>query len=444
MSLASTAFLFLFLPIAIGLYFLLPQKKELLYRNLFLLAISLFFYAWGEPVFVVLLLMVIVMTWAFGKMAQGRGNTAAGNLAVFLTILMNVGVLSFFSAHKQIVDCVKVLTGKDVTYLFSSIPLGLAFFAFHSISYVVDIYRGQCRKSPRLFDAALYLSVFFKVAQGPIIPFHDFAPQISSRTTTWNDACDGIWRFAQGFCKKMLVAAPLTPLVNAIFSSEFSTLPLADAWIGCLGFMIVLYYDFSGYSDMAIGLANIFGFKMPENFNYPYISQSIGEYWRRWHITLCAWFRDYLYYPIVLGPSVKFRKFLLRHHVNDQVAKQLQNIFVPSCIWLVTALWHGRNWNYTLWGVINGAAMIIESRFIQARSGPIVRLLRWFYVIMILLLTVPLIRTDLMSQALCYVKALLGGTGVYSWSGMVQYYLNVYWILLLVSIAGSLRLFAWL
>lgn len=439
MSIASTPFLFLFLPIAMGIYFLLPQSRNLMFRNLFLLIISLFFYAWGEPVFVLLLGLMIVLTWLLGKMADGCRNTKIGNTAVFLAVVMNVSTLLVLGKLRFAFDLPELVTGS-----LSPLPIGLSFFAFHSISYVVDIYRGQCKAAPRLPDAALYLSIFFKMQQGPIISYHEFEPQIKCRRTTPEDFSEGIWRFAIGFCKKMIVASNLSVMVKSIFSSDFSFLPLSDAWIGCGIFLVVIYFDFSGYSDMAIGLAKIFGFKMPENFNYPYLSVSIGEYWRRWHITLCAWFRDYLYFPIVLGPSVSFRKFLLRHHVGDQTAKTMQNIFVPSCVWLVTALWHGTNWNYTIWGLANSSAMIIEPHFKSLKNKRADKLVRWFCVMLFLSFTVPLINTKSLDQAMLYFQAMLAGNGIYAPSAPVLRYLKSYWPLLTIGTTGCLMFFPWL
>jgi len=427
MSFASVSFLFLFLPIAVGVYFLLPSKKGLLLRNLFLLGISYFFYAWGEPLYVFLLMALTFITWLLGRMADGRGHTRIGNLAVTLTVIMNVGVLAAFAKFQL-----------------ARVPIGLSFFAFHSIAYVVDIYRGRCKASPKLLNAALYLSVFFKILQGPVVTYWEFEPQIEARSTTLEGFGQGIWRFAIGFVKKMVVAANLAPLARHIFASDYSTLSLLDAWTGCVVFMVVLYVDFSGYSDMAIGLARVFGFRMPENFDYPYLSTSIGEYWRRWHITMIAWFRDYLYYPIVLGPSVRFRKWLLIHHVDNRMARILQEVFAPSCVWLVTALWHGSNCNYTVWGLSNCAVLVAESHLKPFGNPMLDRILRWFGTMLLLMMFVPLISTESLSSAVNYLWAMAGGSGRYAFSGLVRYGLNTRLVLLVVAVLGGFRVYPWL
>jgi len=427
MSFASTPFLFLFLPIAVVGYFLLPRSGGLRLRNLFLLGISYFFYAWGEPLFVFLLLALTILTWLLGRMAGGRVRTRLGHVAVTLTVVLNVGVLLAFAKCRL-----------------AHVPLGLSFFAFHSISYVVDIYRGRCKSSPRLLDAALYLSVFFKMLQGPIVTYWEFEPQIERRTTTRDDFSEGLWRFAVGFAKKMIVAVNLAPFADFAFASDFSTLSLLDAWTGCVVYMIVLYVDFSGYSDMAIGLARVFGFKMPENFNYPYMSTSIGEYWRRWHMTMIAWFRDYLYYPIVLGPSVRFRKFLLRHHVGDRLSRILPDVLVPSCVWLVTALWHGANLNYTVWGLANSSVMIAEPHLPPIKNRRVGRILRWLGTMFLLIMFVPLFRTDSLSSAVAYVKVMIGASGRYAFSEPMRYYLGVSRWLLPIALAGCFGFFHWI
>jgi len=426
MNIVSTSFLFLFLPLVIGGYFLLPQQGNLRWRNLLLLGASYGFYAWGEPLFVLLLAGLTVLTWGLGRMAEGRAGTPLGHAAVTLTVLLNVGVLLAFAKFKL-----------------AHLPLGLSFFAFHSIAYVVDIYRGRCKAAPRLLDAALYLCVFFKMLQGPIVTYWEFEPQIEGRTTTSDDFAEGMWRFAVGFAKKLVVAGNLAPLVDYVFASDYAALSLLDAWTGCVVYMLVLYVDFSGYSDMAIGLGRVFGFKLPENFNYPYLSTSIGEYWRRWHMTLIAWFRDYMYYPIVLGPSVRFRKFLLRHHVGEQLARNLQDVFVPACVWLMTALWHGANWNYLIWGLSNSGAMTVEPRLKPVGKRLGVRLLRWAGTMLLLMMFVPLIRTESLTMAVGYFKVMFGASGHYALSGPAGYWLKVCRWLLPLTMAGALGFFPW-
>jgi len=428
MNIASGPFIFLFMPVALGIYYLIPHS----FRNIFLLLISLFFYAWGEPVFILLLILLILLTWLFGKLAEG--NKSIGKLMVATTVIVNVGVLLAFKYISQLLEISGLLVGEDFSFLITTLPIGMSFFCFHAISYVVDIYRGQCHTPRNILNTALYLTVFFKMLQGPIMTYREFEPQIENRHETWGDIKEGVWRFAIGFGKKMIIAANLSPITEIIFDSEIITTTMADSWIGCICFMIFLYFDFSGYSDMAIGLGRVFGFKVPENFNYPYTSTSIAEYWRRWHITLIAWFRDYLYYPILLGPSVRFRKCLLRHNVNIQVAKTMQNIFVPLCVWIVTALWHGTNWNYTIWGLVNCAAIVIEPYIRPFGNKQFNTAIRWMGTMLLLLMMVPLLCTENLNDAGHYLKTMF--VGVADISTLTLYHLRANIPFLLIGAAG--------
>jgi len=418
MNIASTPFLFLFLPAAVGIYFLIPTGNGLRLRNLFLLSASLFFYAWGEPVYIFLLLALILAVWLFGKMAEGCRSQARGRWAVALTVMVGIGTLLSFK------------------YLKTEFPTGMSFFCFHAISYVVDIYRGQCRSQKNILNTALYLSVFYKILQGPIITFREFEPQIEHRESSWNDVGEGLWRFAIGFGKKMIIALNLQPMLTVIFTSDTSSLSMADTWLGCAAYLVFLYFDFSGYSDMAIGLGRVFGFKTPENFNYPYISTSIAEYWRRWHITLIAWFRDYLYYPILLGPSVRFRKYLLRHNVDTALAKTLQNIFVPACVWTVTALWHGTNWNFTIWGLVNCTVIVLEPYIRPLRHHHLDKFLRWAGMMVLLALMVPLINTGSPGSAAGYLKVMITEGNSFTLSPLVWSLLKECGVFLAAGVIG--------
>jgi len=418
MNIVSTPFLFLFLPAAIGIYFLIPDGKGLRLRNLFLLVASLLFYAWGEPVYLLLLLGLILLVWIFGKMAESGRGREVGKWAVALTVMVSIVTLMSFK------------------HLETAFPIGLSFFCFHAISYVVDIYRGQCRSPKHIINTALYLSVFYKMMMGPIVTYREFEPQIEHRESSWDGVCDGLWRFSIGFGKKMLIAGNLQPMVSVLFESNTSFLSMADAWMGCSVYLLFLYFDFSGYSDMAIGLGRVFGFRTPENFNYPYISTSVAEYWRRWHITLIAWFRDYLYYPILLGPSVRFRKWLLRHNVDTNLAKKLQNFFVPACIWVVTAIWHGTNWNYITWGLANCAIIVIEPYIRPLRWKHLDKFLRWAGVMVLLMLMVPLITTGGMEGAVRYMKVMISAGNGIALSPLALNLLQKYSVFLAVGIIG--------
>jgi len=434
LSIVSAPFLFLFLPAVVGVYYLIPAKKDLRFRNIFLVLAGIVFYTWGEPVIVFLLIGMIFLTWCFGKMAYKKNGTIAGKTAVFLTVITNLFVLFVFGKLELILSFLTRLSGKDFSVFMRSLPIGFAFFVFSSISYVVDIYRDRGELSGSFFKTVLYTSAFFKVLQGPIVSYRKFESQISNRQQSFDLICEGVWRISIGLCKKLIIADSLSLMVKAIMSSDFSALSFGDAWLGCISYLVYLYFDFSGYSDMAIGLGKLFGYTIPENFNYPYISTSIADFWRRFHITLCNWFTEYLYYPVLLGPSIKYRKFLLKHKVGANTAKTLQNIFVVATVWLVTALWHGLNLNYALWGVVNCVGMLIEPHIKPIKNKSLNTAIRRAGMLIFLFLSMPLISIATFKDALMFYKAMFAGALTLS-DTLIPYVAN-YGLYLIIGIIG--------
>ena len=352
MNIASPVFLFLFFPISILLYFIIPARKTMLWKNIYLLIISIIFYAYGEPFKIILIVIMTLITWLLGIMAYGRRNTKVGKWAVALTVIMNVGMLFFYKYVSGIMEGLGYVFHTELPSLKFALPLGLSFFCFSSISYVVDIYRGKIKDQKNLLNTALYLTVFFKVVQGPIFQYNLFEKYLYERKTTFDQFSDGICRIVIGLGKKIILAGVLGQIVAYSFNVDYSTLPVTIAWLGSLAYMFQLYYDFSGYSDMAIGLGKLFGFETPENFNYPYAATSVTDYWQRWHKSLGEWFRDYIYYPLTLGPAIKIRKAMSKKH-SKALSKFVVNLFTLSIIWLCSSTWHGKSINYLIWGLIN-------------------------------------------------------------------------------------------
>ncbi len=438
MNIVSSPFLFLFFPIITGLYYLIPRKNGLKNRNIYIVFVSLFFYAYGEPLFIFLLLAMVAMTWLIGKLIDKKRKTVAGKSLLAFMIVMNVAMLLVLGKFNYIIAFLNELFGKELPIHLYSFPLGFSFLAFSSISYVVDIYRGQCKTSDSLLNAALYICIFFKITQGPIISYRRFESQIENRTESFELVSEGARRFSLGLGKKMIIAHNLSFIVDQILSSDISELSLPDAWLGCISYLVYLYFDFSGYSDMAIGLAKVFGFSVPENFNYPYVSTSVAEFWRRFHITLCVWFTDYLYYPIALGPSVRFRKFLLSHNVKDKTAKTIQSIFVPACVWTVTALWHGINLNYAIWGLANCSAMLVESRIKLIKNKKMDKWFRRIGFLLFLFLSMPLISTDSFENTRLFYKAMFFGK--LNITPVFRLFSQAYGLFLIIGIIGCIPL----
>lgn len=434
MNISSTEFLFLFLPIAVGIYYVIPKKDGLRLRNIFLVIVSLFFYAWGEPLFVIALMVLVISTWKLGEKAKKQKGTAAGKRAIAVSVIINVLTIIFCGKFNYIENVLEHWTGKELAYQIEDLPLGLSFFAFFSISYVVDNYRGKCKTRNTVLNTALYTCSFFNITAGPIITYGEFEKQIENRTESLDLFAEGVWRFSLGLGKKMIIAENLSFIVNHTIAAGSSSTTLLDAWLGCIAFLVYLYFDFSGYSDMAIGLGKMFGFSLPENFNYPYISTSVSEFWRRFHITLCAWFTEYLYYPIILGPSVRLRKFLMRLNVRSSVAKTIQGTFALASVWLVTAIWHGANLNYLIWGAANCSAMLIESRIGQTKDNKIDKALRRIGFLVFLFLSAPLISIDSIGNTFSYYQSMFAGKIEFSQTAI--FLLKTYWPFLIVGVLG--------
>lgn len=345
MVFSSQTFLFLFLPVVLALYALTPRRG----RNTLLLVFSVLFYTWGGGWFLGWLMGSIAANWLFGLMAERarvRGGRRSLRWVVALSVVFNVGVLAWFKYANFFVDqlnaVVTRLDGHPVAWAAVMLPVGISFFTFQANSYVFDIARGEARVMRSPFDFALYVSLFPQLIAGPIVRYQEVEAQIRERAFRFDDVCAGMVRFSHGLCKKVLIADSVAPLADAAFTPG-APLTGADAWVGLLAYTVQIYFDFSGYSDMALGLGRVFGFRFPENFDHPYSSASVTEFWRRWHMTLSRWFRDYLYIP--LGGSREGR------------ARTYRNLVI---VFLVTGLWHGANWTFVAWGAYHGFWLVGE------------------------------------------------------------------------------------
>lgn len=346
MVFSSITFLFFFLPAVIAGYYLAPRRA----RNAVLLAASLLFYAWGAGSIVLVLIVSIVLNNVFGvgverSMDRGRRDRARAVLA--LAVMMNVGLLAWFKYANFTVDIVDgflVGAGRDaLPWSTIVLPIGISFYTFHSLSYLVDVYRGTARHLPSPIDFALYITFFPQLVAGPIVRFHEIRDQLLVRTETSATFVAGIYRFSHGLGKKVLIADTVAPVADAIFATPPGELGMGAALLGVIAYAVQLYFDFSGYSDMALGLAMMFGIHLPENFARPYAARSVTEFWRRWHMSLSRWFRDYLYIP-------------LGGNRGSAVVTYRNLIFV----FLITGLWHGAAWTFVLWGAFHGAVLLVE------------------------------------------------------------------------------------
>ena len=338
MVFSAPIFLFLFLPIVLALYFVTPSRM----RNPLLLGASLVFYGWGEPRFVAVMLASALVNYGFA-LAIGAGTRR--RLLLSLAITVNLGLLAVYKYSDFAVANVNTLLGWTGVPLLARpgliLPLGISFFTFHAVSYLMDVYRGRVPAQRNPLDVALYIALFPQLIAGPIVRYATIAPEIARRRTTWDGLVWGIRRFVVGLGKKVLIANTLARPADAVFGLPPSEMSAGLAWLGVACYALQIYFDFSGYSDMAIGLARIFGFPFPENFRYPYVSRSLTEFWRRWHISLSTWFRDYLYVP--LGGN---RRGPARVYLNLVV------------VFVFCGLWHGASWTFLVWGLFHGVFLV--------------------------------------------------------------------------------------
>lgn len=340
MVFSNLFFIYLFLPLNLILYYVVPNKT---WKNVVLLLFSLFFYSWGEPVWVFLLMLTAFLDYTWAKCIEYfnlTGQQRRKKMALIASLVFDLGMLGVFKYSGFVVENINLLTGLSLPVPKIALPIGISFYTFQTISYVLDVYRGQVAAQKRYYKYLMYLSSYHQLVAGPIVRYSDVAAEIENRTVSAQDFSEGITRFCLGLTKKVVVANVAGSLAGNYLDADLASLSVAGAWFGVLLYTLQIYYDFSAYSDMAIGLGRMFGFHYHQNFNYPYIAKSVTEFWRRWHISLSSFFRDYVYIPL----GGKYRH-------------QIFNICV---VWFLTGLWHGASWNFILWGVFYGALLIVE------------------------------------------------------------------------------------
>ena len=376
MVFSSAVFLFIFLPVVFVLSRVLPGIRA---KNILLLIASLLFYAFGEPVYILLMLASILVNFTAGRLLPLCGK-GLDKLVLALAVVLNLGMLSLFKYTDFFLTTVNQVFSLEIPLTGIALPVGISFFTFQGLSYVIDVYRDRemCAKS--IVKLALYISLFPQLIAGPIVIYHDVANQIDHRETNPELTTDGVRRFVLGLGKKLLLANTAGRMADLVFTATAQQLDIRVAWLGALCYCLQIYFDFSGYSDMAIGLGRMFGFQFLENFNYPYVSSSIKEFWRRWHISLSSWFRDYLYIP--LGGN---RKGKLRTEVNKGI------------VFFCTGLWHGASWNFVLWGLWHGVFIILED--LLPKGGKVRRAIGHVTTPLIVLLGFVLFRADTLGDA---------------------------------------------
>lgn len=421
MVFSSLVFLCGFLPPVLAVYYLCPER----FRNFFLFVASLLFYAWGEPVYILIMIFSTVFDYCNARAMEAldkAGRQGARKGVLVLSVVGNIGILSFFKYTDFVLETVNQLTGSGITLLKLALPIGISFYTFQTLSYSIDVYRRRVPVQKNIISFGMYVCLFPQLIAGPIVRYADIQGQIENRPACWKSRAEGMQRFLIGLGKKVLLANQIGRLWDEISVLPADELCVTSAWLGALAFSFQIYFDFSGYSDMAIGLGQLLGFSFPENFRYPYESKSITEFWRRWHITLGTWFREYVYIP--LGGN---RKGMIR---------QVFNLLV---VWFLTGLWHGAGWNFILWGLYFFVLLLVEKLFLMQEMEQWPGWLRHAYALFFIVLGWAIFACDDMELLLRYIGTMFGsGTSVHN--EISSYYWCSNAILLLISAVGSLRL----
>lgn len=422
MIFSSLLFLFRFLPAVLVLYYLAPRPL----RNLVLLLCSLVFYAWGEPVYIILMIVSILVSYTGGILVdrfKTQRKRRAARAALLGSSVVSLSLLGFFKYADFLIGTVDSLTGAGINLLKIALPIGISFYTFQTMSYTIDVYRGEAKVQKNLISFGAYVTMFPQLIAGPIVQYKTIDHQLRTRKETAAQFAYGIHRFMIGLGKKVLLANNAGALWDTVSSMEHTQIPVVMSWMGLAAYTFQLYFDFSAYSDMAIGLGHMFGFRFLENFNYPYISKSITEFWRRWHISLSTWFRDYVYIP--LGGN------------RVGVWKHIRNILV---VWMLTGIWHGASWNFVLWGLYYGVLLLIEKFVLGKYLKKLPGVFQHIYCMFFVMLGWNLFVFDDMSAGISFARALFGTYGAGFCSRETLYLLYNNAVLMVLLILGSTQL----
>ena len=417
MLFSSIVFLFTFLPIILILYYLVPRPM----KNVILLFGSLLFYAWGEPVYIFLMIFSILFNYICGlDIARNLGDQAAARRSLIFTVAVNLCILGFFKYEGFVLDSLSAVLPVDISYRAMALPIGISFYTFQILSYIIDVYRGHVKVQTNLLDFALYVTMFPQLIAGPIVQYADVDRQLHVRKESWGKFGEGSMFFIRGLAKKVLLANTIGMVYTEVAALAPGKVSVLSAWIGCISYAFQIYFDFSGYSDMAIGLGKMFGFEFLKNFDYPYISQSITEFWRRWHISLVSWFREYVYIP--LGGN------------RVPVIKHLRNLLI---VWFLTGLWHGAAWNFVAWGLYYGLILILEKYFLSRVLERLPAVIRHIYSLVLVLIGWVFFFSPTLGGAVDYIQLMfgVGANGLVDSEGL--YLLTTNLLLLILLVIGS-------
>lgn len=416
MLFSSIVFLFTFLPAVLVLYYLLPER----FHNPVLLLASLIFYAWGEPVYIFLMLLSILFNYFSGlDIARNLTDRRLAKRSLIFNIVVNIAILGFFKYEGFVLDSLNAVLPVHITYHPLALPIGISFYTFQILSYIIDVYRGNVKVQKNILNFALYVTMFPQLIAGPIVQYADVEEQLVNREASWDKFGVGCMYFIRGLAKKVLLANTSGMIFTEVTGLGKGNVSVLSAWLGAFAYMFQIYFDFSGYSDMAVGLGKMFGFEFCMNFNYPYIAKSITEFWRRWHISLSSWFRDYVYIP--LG--------------GNRVSKS-RHIFNLMVVWFLTGLWHGAAWNFVAWGLYYGIILIIEKYILSPVLDKLPSVVRHIYSIVLVVIGWVLFFSPSLGGAARYL-GMMFGAGAHGVADRESLYLLttnlVLWIILIIG-----------
>ncbi len=417
MDFSTITFIFLLLPLSLILYFAVPKRL----KNIALLLSSILFFAWGTPEYLILIACSIFFNYFTAlELDAHRENEQPqrARLVLIVSVALNVLLLGFFKYYGFLVENVNAVLGTSWEARTLPAPIGLSFYTFTLLSYLFDVYRGKVKATKNIFNFSLYVTFFPKLISGPIVQYADMEDQLAERSFSWKSIGDGTRLFLIGLGKKVLLANLLGTVFNSVTALELSEVTFVTAWIGALSYTLMLYLDFGGYSDMATGLSKIFGFEFQNNFNYPYMSDSITDFWRRWHISLGAWFREYVYFP--LGGS------------RVGTVKTIRNLLI---VWCLTGIWHGASWTFIFWGLYHGALQILEKFVFRSLLEKIPKIVKQVLTLLMVIIGWVFFFSDSLSMAFGWIGSMLCFNGFCGSTAL--YYLGASWLLILVSVFAS-------
>ena len=417
MLFSSITFLFIFLPLTLLLYYLVPFRM----KNYVMLAASLIFYAWGEPVYIILMILSIILNYFCGQdIYEKRDNARAMKMSLMFGVVMSLLILGFFKYYGLLMDTINAILPIDIPYRVLALPIGISFYTFQAMSYLIDVYRKEVKPQENVLYFALYISMFPQLIAGPIVRYIDIEEQLKERSINSTKFGEGAMYFIRGLAKKVVLANTFGSVYEQVAAMQMGSFSTLTAWVGAIAYAFQIYFDFGGYSDMAIGLGKMFGFEFLPNFNYPYIAKSITDFWRRWHISLSTWFREYVYIP--LGGN---RCTPSRHILNLLI------------VWMLTGLWHGAQWNFMFWGLYYGVIFILEKYLWGSKIEKLPAAVQHIYAFVLVLFGWVFFFSPTLGYACQYLKVMfgIGAKGIFDKQGFFIIFTN--WLLIVIAILAS-------